>query len=68
MISAIEVMTMDINDIRSFFTVAGFLSFLSIWSWAFSDAQKKAFAEAAELPFNDPEELARQRKAMLLRR
>lgn len=58
---------MDINDLRSLMTVAGFLGFLSITSWAFSDARQKDFDEAARLPFTDPEEEALKRKAMLLR-
>lgn len=59
---------MDINELRSLVTVAGFLSFLSIWSWAFSAQRREAFEEAANLPFTDPEELARRRKAMILGR
>lgn len=58
---------MDINDLRSLLTVAGFLCFLSIASWAFSDARRKDFDEAARLPFTDPEEEALKRKALLLR-
>ena len=48
---------MDINELRSLLTVAGLLCFLSIVSWAWSG--KRA---------GDPEELDRQRKALLLRR
>ncbi len=59
---------MDINDLRSLLTVAGFLSFLSITSWAFSDARQKDFDEAAQLPFCDPEEEAMKRKMLLLQR
>ncbi len=59
---------MDLNDLRSFFTVAGFLSFLSVCSWAFATEREAAFNEAAQLPFTDPEELALRRKAMILRR
>ena len=59
---------MDINDLRIFFTVAGFLCFLSIWAWAFAEGRIADFAEAANLPFTDPEELALQRRALILGR
>ena len=59
---------MDINELRSLLTVAGLLCFLSIVSWAWSGKRAGDFAEAANLPFTDPEELDRQRKALLLRR
>ena len=68
MIIAIRAITMDINEMRSLITVAGLLCFLAIAVWAFSGRRKADFAEAANLPFTDPEELALQRKAMLLRR
>ena len=67
MIDGIRTITMDINELRSLLTVAGFLCFVSICSWAFSAHRQKAFEEAARLPFTDPEELAEQRRAMLLR-
>lgn len=59
---------MDTTDLHILFTVASFLCFVKIVAWAYSDKPKAAFAEAAELPFNDPEELALKRKAMLLGR
>lgn len=59
---------MDINELRSLVTVAGFLCFLSIWSWAFSPARSTDFAEAANLPFSDPEEQALRRKRLILGR
>jgi cytochrome c oxidase cbb3-type subunit 4 len=59
---------MDINDLRSLLTVAGLLCFLAITAWAYSSKRRGDFTEAANLPFTDPEELALQRKALLLRR
>ncbi|MGE5470602.1 MAG: cbb3-type cytochrome oxidase subunit 3 [Bacteroidota bacterium] len=59
---------MDINELRSLVTVAGLFCFLAIIAWAFSGERGKDFAEAANLPFTDPEELDLQRKALLLRR
>lgn len=57
---------MDINELRVFFTLASFFCFLSITAWAYSDKRRPAFAEAANLPFTDPEELAQKRRAQLL--
>jgi cytochrome c oxidase cbb3-type subunit 4 len=59
---------MDINELRSFFTVSGLLCFLAIVAWAYSGKRRAEFTEAANLPFTDPEELDLQRKALLLRR
>ncbi|WJW76869.1 cbb3-type cytochrome c oxidase subunit 3 [Thiohalobacter sp. IOR34] len=42
---------MDINDIRSLFTVLVFASFIGVWIWAWSSKRKQAFEEAANLPF-----------------
>lgn len=42
---------MDINDLRSFITVAGMLCFLAIVGWAYGKSSKKGFDEAANLPF-----------------
>lgn len=44
---------MDINDIRSFFTVLGLLCFLGICVWAYSKRARAGFDEAAQLPFTD---------------
>ncbi len=68
MIIAIRAITMDINEMRSLVTVAGLICFLVIVFWAYSSRRKSDFAEAANLPFSDPEELELQRKALLLRR
>lgn len=58
---------MDINEMRSLITVIGLLCFLSIVFWAYSRKRNEDFAEAANLPFNEPEELAEKARAELLR-
>jgi len=58
---------MDINELRSVITVAGLLCFLAIIFWAYSSERRRDFAEAANLPFNDPEELALKARQELLR-
>ncbi|HVK32069.1 MAG TPA: cbb3-type cytochrome c oxidase subunit 3 [Burkholderiaceae bacterium] len=42
---------MDINDIRSLVTVAGFVLFLALVRWAWDARRRGAFDEAAQLPF-----------------
>ncbi len=45
---------MDINDLRSLVTVVSFVTFLGIIVWAYGlKSNKKRFAEAANLPFDD---------------
>lgn len=44
---------MDINDLRSLFTVLGLFCFLSICFWAYSKRARAGFDEAALLPFTD---------------
>ena len=44
---------MDINDLRSIFTVLSLLTFLGIVSWAWSRGNRARFDEAAQLPFCD---------------
>ncbi len=46
---------MDINDFRSAMTVVMFLIFLGIVVWAYSGKRKRAFEEAAKLPFEEDE-------------
>ncbi|MDX1823600.1 MAG: cbb3-type cytochrome c oxidase subunit 3 [Thiohalomonadales bacterium] len=46
---------MDINDIRSWYTVVMFVVFIGIVLWAWSGKTKRRFNEAAQLPFNEPE-------------
>lgn len=44
---------MDINDLRSITTVAMLVLFAGIVWWAYSASHKKAFEEAANLPFDE---------------
>lgn len=44
---------MDINDLRSLFTVLAFFAFIGIVWWAYSDRRKKTYDEAAMLPLDD---------------
>ena len=44
---------MMINDVRSVMTVVMFLVFLGIVFWAYSKKRKRAFDEAARLPFEE---------------
>jgi cytochrome c oxidase cbb3-type subunit 4 len=48
-------MNMDINDLRSLFTVLTFAMFVGIVWWTYSGRRKQAFEEAALLPFSDDE-------------
>lgn len=44
---------MDINDLRSLFTVLAFAAFVGIVWWAYSARQKHAFDEAANSVLDD---------------
>lgn len=44
---------MDINVLRSIFTVVIFVAFIAIWIWAWGKKRKDEFEEAANMPFND---------------
>jgi cytochrome c oxidase cbb3-type subunit 4 len=44
---------MDLNDIRAWHTLILLVLFLGIVFWAYSKRRKKAFDEAANLPFAD---------------
>ena len=44
---------MDINTLRSMGTAVSFLTFVAILWWAFNPRSKRAFDEAAGLPFAD---------------
>jgi cytochrome c oxidase cbb3-type subunit 4 len=44
---------MDINDLRSLFTVLVFVTFVGIVWWAYSARQASLFDEAARLPLDD---------------
>lgn len=51
---------MDINDLRSIFTVLTLITFVGIVWWAYSGHRKQAFEEAAMLPFDDDATASRQ--------
>ncbi len=53
---------MDINELRTIITTLSFVVFIGIVYWAYSGHRRKAFDEAANLPFIDDEmpESARQ--------
>ena len=44
---------MDINDLRSIFTVLALITFVGIVWWAYSDRRKKTYDEAALMPLDD---------------
>jgi len=44
---------MDINDLRSLFTVLSVACFIGIVWWAFSSRRESAYEEAAMLPLED---------------
>lgn len=46
---------MDINDIRSWYTVVLFAVFIGIFIWAWSSKSKRRFDEASQLPFKEVE-------------
>ncbi|QFU76541.1 cbb3-type cytochrome c oxidase subunit 3 [Halioglobus maricola] len=46
---------MDINDLRGISTAFLMFTFIGMCFWAYSGKRKKAFDEAAELPFADEE-------------
>jgi len=47
---------MDIQDLRSMYTVMMFVMFIGIVLWAWSNKRRSAFSEAANLPLNEPEQ------------
>ncbi len=51
---------MDINDLRSLFTVLAFAAFIGIVWWAYSDRRKASYDAAAMLPLEDDSELIPQ--------
>ena len=53
---------MDINDLRSLFTLLAFAVFIGIVWWAYSSKQKHAFDEAAKSVLDD-EAPAREKDA-----
>ena len=46
---------MDINDLRGLSTALLLFAFIGLCFWAYSSKRKKAFDEAANLPFADEE-------------
>lgn len=46
---------MDINDLRGLSTAFLMMSFIGLCFWAYSKKRKRAFDEAANLPFADEE-------------
>ena len=44
---------MDVNTLRIVVTVLGLVAFVGIVAWAWSRRRRKAFDEAARLPFTD---------------
>jgi cytochrome c oxidase cbb3-type subunit 4 len=44
---------MDINDMRVIVTLLGFICFIGIVVWAYSQRVSKSFEEAEALPFAD---------------
>lgn len=46
---------MDINDLRGLSTAFLMITFIALCFWAYSKKRKKAFDEAANLPFADEE-------------
>jgi cytochrome c oxidase cbb3-type subunit IV len=47
---------MDINDLRSLFTVLAFATFVGIVWWAYSSKRKSSFEEAARQALDDEDE------------
>ena len=46
---------MDINDLRGLSTAFLMIAFIGMCCWAYSKKRKRAFDEAANLPFADEE-------------
>jgi cytochrome c oxidase cbb3-type subunit 4 len=46
---------MDINELRSWYTLLLIFVFIGIGWWAYSRDRKHDFDEAANLPLNEPE-------------
>ena len=54
---------MDINDLRTIFTLLVFFAFISIVVWAYSSKRKQAFDEAARLPLDDDQPVSKDNAA-----
>ena len=46
---------MDINEVRAWFTLVMFLTFVGILVWAYSRKRKQGFSEAERLALDDPD-------------
>ena len=46
-------MDVDINLIRSIFTVLVFATFIGVCIWAWSSKRKRDFDDASNIPFNE---------------
>ena len=46
---------MDLNEIRSWYTVVLFVVFIGIVLWAYSGKSKRRFEDASQLPFKEVE-------------
>ena len=44
---------MTTHDLHAIYTVLMFITFVGIWAWAWSKRRRRAFSEAAMLPFAD---------------
>jgi len=54
---------MDLNDLRSIFTVLVVIMFVSIVVWAYSSKRKDSFDEAANLALEDDDVATRSESA-----
>jgi cytochrome c oxidase cbb3-type subunit 4 len=50
----------DINDLRSIFTVLALIAFVGIVWWAYSDRRKQTYDAAAMLPLDDDSQFVPQ--------
>ncbi|QEA13897.1 cbb3-type cytochrome oxidase subunit 3 [Comamonas flocculans] len=55
---------MDINILRSLYTVLALLAFVVIAGWAWSGRNRQSFEEAAHLPLGDDQAHAGQARAL----
>jgi len=51
---------MDINDLRSVFTILTFIAFIGVCVWAWSSRRKRSFDDAAQQLFSEDEEKIHQ--------
>lgn len=53
-------MAIDINFLRGVSTILVFLSFIGVCLWAYSSKRKKTLEDAANIPFADEQQNAKQ--------